>query len=76
MTCIILLASEAESAIAQLESETAGPLQPLGRYLRRLASGPVSDTVAALATLPTGLPEPLLQLLAQLRDAVREAAGG
>jgi len=76
MTCITLPASEAESAIAQLESETAGPLQPLGHYLRRLPSGPVSDTVATLATLPSGLPEPLLQLLTQLRDAVYEAAGG
>jgi tetratricopeptide (TPR) repeat protein len=70
------LPSEAESAIAQLESEDAGPLQPLGYYLRRLATGPASDTVAALATPPAGLPEPLPQLIAQLRDAVRTAAGG
>ena len=70
------LPSEAESAVAQLESEAAGPLQPLGHYLRRLATGPASDTVAALATPPAGLPDPLPQLIAQLRDAVREAAGG
>ena len=70
------LPSEAESAVAQLESEDAGPLQPLGRYLRRLATGPASDTVAALATPPAGLPDPLLQLIAQLRDAVRDAGGG
>lgn len=70
------LPSEAESAVAQLESEDAGPLQPLGHYLRRLATGPASDTVAALATPPAGLPEPLLQLIARLRDAVRDAGGG
>jgi tetratricopeptide (TPR) repeat protein len=70
------LPSEAESAVAQLESDTAGPLQPLGHYLRRLATGPASDTGAALATPPTGLPDPLPQLIAQLRDAVRAAAGG
>ena len=70
------LPSEAESAMAQLESEAAGPLQPLGHYLRRFATGPASDTVAALATPPTGLPDPLPQLIAQLRDAVRAAAGG
>jgi hypothetical protein len=70
------LPSEAESAVARLESEAAGPVQPLGRYLRRLATGPASDTVAALATPPAGLPDPLLQLIARLRDAVRAAAGG
>ena len=70
------LPSEAESALAQLESEVVGPLQPLGRYLRRLATGPASDTVAALATPPAGLPDPLHRLIAQLRDAVREAGGG
>ena len=70
------LPSEAESAIAQLESEHADPLQPLGPYLRRLATGPASDTVAALATPPAGLPDPIPQLIAQLRDAVRAAAGG
>jgi tetratricopeptide (TPR) repeat protein len=70
------LPSEAESALAQLESADAGPLQLLGRYLRRLATGPASDTVAALATPPAGLPEPLSQFIAQLRDTVRAAAGG
>jgi hypothetical protein len=70
------LPSDAETAVAQLESEDAGPLQPLGHYLRRLATGPASDTVAALATPPVGLPDPLPQFIAQLRDAVREAAGG
>ena len=48
----------------------------LGHYLRRLATGPASDTVAALATPPAGLPDPLPQLIAKLRDAVREAVGG
>ena len=71
-----MLLSEAESAVAQLESEGAGPLQPLGRYLRRLATGPASDTVAALATPPAGLPDPLPQLVARLRDAVRDAGEG
>jgi tetratricopeptide (TPR) repeat protein len=70
------LPSEVESTVAQLESEAAGPLQPLGHYLRRLATGPASDTVAALATPPARLPDPLPQLIAQLRDAVRSAAGG
>lgn len=70
------LPSEAESAVAQLESEDAGPLQPLGHYLRRLATGPADDTVAALATPPGDLPEPLPQLIARLRDAVRAATGG
>jgi tetratricopeptide (TPR) repeat protein len=70
------LPAEADSIVAQLESEDAGPLQPLGHYLRRLATGPASDTVAALATPPAGLPDPLPQLIAQLRDAVRAAAGG
>jgi tetratricopeptide (TPR) repeat protein len=69
------LPSEAESAIAQLESEAAGPLQALGHYLRRLATGPASDTVAALATPPAGLPDPLPQFIAQLRNAVHAAAG-
>ena len=72
----IELLSEAESDVAQLESEHAGPLQPLGRYLRRLATGPASDTVAALAAPPAGLPDPLPQLIASLRDAVREAGEG
>lgn len=70
------LPSEAESAVVQLESESAGPLQPLGRYLRRLATGPASDTMAALAAPPTGLPNPLPQLIVQLRDAVRDAVRG
>jgi tetratricopeptide (TPR) repeat protein len=70
------LPSEVESAVAQLESAAAGPLQPLGRYLRRLAAGPASDTVAALATPPADLPDPLSQLITQLRDAVRAAGGG
>ena len=70
------LPSEAESTVAQLESEAAGPLQPLGHYLRRLATGPAGDTVAALATPPAGLPEPLPQVITRLRDAARDAAGG
>jgi hypothetical protein len=70
------LPSEAESAVAQLESDAAGPLPPLGRYLRRLATGPAGDTVAVLATPPAGLPDPLPQLSAQLRDAVRDAGVG
>jgi hypothetical protein len=70
------LPSEAESAVAQLESGSTGPLQPLGRYLRRLATGPASDTVATLATPPAGLYDPLPQFIAQLRDTVRDAAGG
>jgi tetratricopeptide (TPR) repeat protein len=70
------LPSEAESALAQLELAADGPLQPLGRYLRRLATGPASDTIAALATPPAGLPDPLPQLIAQLRDTVHTAAGG
>jgi hypothetical protein len=70
------LRSEAESAVAQLESEHAGPLQLLGSYLCRLATGPASDTVAALATPPAGLPDPLPQLIAKLRDTVREAGEG
>lgn len=70
------LPSNAESAVAQLESDHAGPLQPLGHYLRRLATGPTSDTVAALATPPAGLPDPLPQLIAQLRNAVRDATEG
>jgi hypothetical protein len=70
------LPSEAESTIAQLESEAAGPLQPLGLYLRRLATGPARDTVAALATPLAGLPDPLPQLITRLRDAVRTATGG
>ena len=82
MTCVQAgldstgLPAEAESAVVQLESDATGPLQPLGHYLRRFATGPASDTVAALATPPTGLPDPLPQLIAQLRDAVRAAAGG
>lgn len=70
------LPAEAESAVAQLISEAANPLQPLGHYLRRLATGPAPDTMAALATPPAGLPEPLLHLFAQLHDAVRAAGGG
>jgi len=70
------LPSDAESPVAQLASEDAGPLQPLGHYLRRLATGPASETVTALATPPPGLPDPLPQLIAKLRDAVRAAAGG
>ena len=58
-----------------LPSEAAGPLQPLGHYLRRLATGPAPDTLAALATPPAGLPEPLPQLFAQLRDAAVCDAG-
>jgi hypothetical protein len=45
--------------VVQLELRHAGPLQPMGRYLRRLPIGPTSDTVAALATPPAGLPNPL-----------------
>jgi hypothetical protein len=67
--------TEAESDVAWLESEAAGPLQPLGRHLHRLAAGQANDTVAALATPPAGLPKLLPQLTAQLRDAVRDAAG-
>ena len=70
------LPSEAESTVAQLESENTGPLQPLGHYLRLIATGPASDTMAALTTSPTDLPDPLPQLIAKLRDAVREAGGG
>jgi tetratricopeptide (TPR) repeat protein len=70
------LPSEVESDVAWLESENAGPLRPLGHYLRRLATGPASDTVAALASPPAGLPDPLPQLIAHLRDAVRTATGG
>ena len=62
--------------MAQHESEAAGSLQLLGRYLRRLATGPASDTMAALATPPTGLPDSLAQLIARLRDAVHEATEG
>jgi hypothetical protein len=68
--------SDTESTVAQLESDHAGPLQPLGHYLRRLATGPTSDTVAALATPPAGLPDPLPKLIAQLRNAVRDATEG
>jgi hypothetical protein len=68
--------SKAGSIVAQLESEDAGPLQPLGGYLRRLATGPASDAVVALAIPPAGMPEPLPQLIARLRDAVREATEG
>ena len=70
------LPSEVESAVAQLESENAGPLQPLGRYLRRLAIGPPSETVAALATPPPGLPDPLPHLIAKILDAARGAGAG
>jgi hypothetical protein len=54
-----MLPSEPESAVAQLEFKGAGPWQSLDLYLRRLATGPASDTVAALATPPAGLPDPL-----------------
>ncbi len=67
------LASDAETAVAQLEQSDAGPLQPLGSYLRRLATGPVDETRAALTMPPADLPEPLPQLFAQLHDAIREA---
>jgi hypothetical protein len=70
------LPSEAESAVAQLESEDAGPLQPLGHYLRRLATGPASETVAALATPPASLPDPPPQLIPKIRETVREAGEG
>jgi tetratricopeptide (TPR) repeat protein len=70
------LPSETESDVAQLESDAAGPLQPLGRYLRRLATGPASDAKAALTAPPAGLPEPLPQMIARLRNAVRDAAQG
>jgi hypothetical protein len=69
------LPSEAGSAVAQLESEAAGPTQPLGRCLRRLATGPASDIVVALVTPPAGLSDPLPQFIAQFRDAVRKATG-
>ena len=59
-----------EADVTWLESEDAGRLQPLSRYLRRLATGPASDTVAALATPPAGLPDRLPQPFATLRDAV------
>ncbi|MGE3541105.1 MAG: tetratricopeptide repeat protein [Candidatus Tectimicrobiota bacterium] len=67
------LPAEAESAVAQLAAAAAGPWQPLGHYLRRLATGPAPDTLAALATPPAGLSEPLQQLFAQLYAAVRDA---
>lgn len=70
------LPSDAESIVARLESEAAGPWQSLGRYLRRLATGPANDTVAALATPPASLPDPLPQLIAELHDAAPEAGGG
>jgi hypothetical protein len=66
----------AKWAHVRVISEAAGPLRLLGPYLRRVAAGPASDTVAALATPPAGLPNPLPQLIAQLRDAVRDAGGG
>jgi hypothetical protein len=65
------LPSEAKSAVVQLESEHAGLLQPRGRYLRRLATGPASDTMVVLAIPPADLPEPLPQLVARLHDVVR-----
>ena len=67
--------SEAESAMAQLASEDTGPLHLLRRYLRRLATGPASDTVAALATPPAGLPDPLPQPIARIRNVIRDAGG-
>ncbi|WP_179137231.1 tetratricopeptide repeat protein [Candidatus Entotheonella palauensis] len=67
------LSSDAESAVAQLDQSDAGPLQPLGSYLRRLATGPGDETRAALTMPPADLPEPLPQLFAQLHDAMREA---
>ncbi len=70
------LPSEVESTVAQLTSQDAGPLQSLGHYLRRLATGPAHATAAALEAPPGDLPEPLPQVFAKLRDAVREAGGG
>lgn len=69
------LSSDAESAVAQLEQSDADPLQPLGLYLRRLATGPASETRAALTTPPADMPQPLPQVFAQLHAAVREAEG-
>ena len=66
-------AAEAESALAQLESADAGPLQPVGRYLRRLAAGPPDQTLAALAAPPDDLPQPLPELFAQLLQAAQQA---
>ena len=70
------LVFDAESDLAQSESELAGPLQPLGDYLRRLAIGLARNTRATLVTPPTDLPNPRPQVITKLRDAIREAAGG
>jgi tetratricopeptide (TPR) repeat protein len=70
------LSSEAEATVAQVESDAAGLLQPLGHYLRRLASGPASETIVALATPPADLAQPLSQIFAKLHQAACEAGGG
>jgi hypothetical protein len=67
------LPSEAKSVVAQLKSEAAGPLQPLCRYLRCLATVAACEIVAALATPPASLPEPLPERIARLHVTVRAA---
>jgi hypothetical protein len=48
-------------------------LQPLCRYLRCLATVAACEIVAALATPPASLPEPLPERIARLHDTVRAA---
>jgi hypothetical protein len=64
------LPAGADGLLDQLDSPAAGPLAPLGRYLRRLATAAESDLPALLASPPPDLPAPLVALLAQLRAAL------
>ena len=56
--------------LAQLDSPAAGPLAPLGRYLRQLASAPAADLPGLLAAPPPGTPAPLVELLGKLREGL------
>ena len=66
------LAKKAESTVAWLESAEGGPFQPLGQYLRTLAAGPTQETLAALAAPPSDLPEPFVEIFAELRQAAEK----
>ena len=59
---------EVEAKFWDMNWENTGPFKPLGDYLLRLATGPASETVAALENPPADLPRPLPQLFAQLRE--------
>ena len=67
------LPPDAQQLLSQMDSPDAGPLEPLAAYLRRLSTAPPTDLVQLLSAPPPNLPDPLPNVIAQLKDAVREA---